>query len=140
MKADLYQHRVQYYETDRMDCVHHSNYIRWFEEARTHLMEAWGFPYPRMESLGIVSPVLEARAVYRSMTRFGDVVEIETRIEKYTGVKIVFSYVVRDEKTGEVRCTGETHHCFLGEQGRPVMLRKACPEYHERILTTLGEK
>ena len=25
---------VQYYETDQMAIVHHSNYIRWFEEAR----------------------------------------------------------------------------------------------------------
>ena len=28
-----YVHRVQYYETDQMGCVHHSNYIRWFEES-----------------------------------------------------------------------------------------------------------
>ena len=24
-------HKVQYYETDQMGVVHHSNYIRWFE-------------------------------------------------------------------------------------------------------------
>ena len=29
-----YIHKVQYYETDKMAIVHHSNYIRWFEEAR----------------------------------------------------------------------------------------------------------
>ena len=29
-----YEHIVQYYETDQMKVVHHSNYIRWFEEAR----------------------------------------------------------------------------------------------------------
>ena len=27
-----YCHTVQYYETDQMAIVHHSNYIRWFEE------------------------------------------------------------------------------------------------------------
>ena len=26
-----YDHKVQYYETDGMGIVHHSNYIRWFE-------------------------------------------------------------------------------------------------------------
>ena len=37
-----YQHKVQYYETDQMGIVHHSNYIRWFEEARTDYMgTAW---------------------------------------------------------------------------------------------------
>ena len=24
-----YEHHAQYYETDQMGCVHHSNYIRW---------------------------------------------------------------------------------------------------------------
>ena len=28
-----YVRKVQYYETDRMGIVHHSNYIRWMEEA-----------------------------------------------------------------------------------------------------------
>ena len=29
-----YEHKVQYYETDKMGIVHHSNYIRWMEESR----------------------------------------------------------------------------------------------------------
>lgn len=49
-----YQHKVQYYETDQMKVVHHSNYIRWFEEARIDYMEQLGMPYGiwrRMELL-----------------------------------------------------------------------------------------
>ena len=49
MEPVLYEHKVQYYETDKMDCVHHSNYIRWFEEARTYLMDQGGFGYAQME-------------------------------------------------------------------------------------------
>ena len=51
-----YQHTVQYYETDKMGIVHHSNYIRWMEEARVaylaqlgwniEMLELWG-PFPR---------------------------------------------------------------------------------------------
>lgn len=36
---NLYQHKVQYYETDKMGIVHHSNYIRWMEEVRKPIME-----------------------------------------------------------------------------------------------------
>ena len=32
-----YKHLVQYYETDQMGIVHHSNYIRWFEEAKPNM-------------------------------------------------------------------------------------------------------
>lgn len=67
MEAVFYEHVVQYYETDRMGCVHHSNYIRWFEEARTWLMAEGGFGYDRMEALGVMSPVLKAEAEYRTM-------------------------------------------------------------------------
>ena len=51
-------HKVQYYETDQMGVVHHSNYIRWFEEARAEWMEAVGLPYAQLEAEGIASPVL----------------------------------------------------------------------------------
>ena len=37
MEETVYMHEVQYYETDAMQIVHHSNYIRWFEEARHDL-------------------------------------------------------------------------------------------------------
>ena len=46
------EHKVQYYETDGMGIVHHSNYIRWFEEARVDLLEQLGFGYDRIEEAG----------------------------------------------------------------------------------------
>lgn len=138
MEPVIYEHKVQYYETDKMNCVHHSNYIRWFEEARTYLMEVHGFGYDKMEALGVMSPVLHAEAEYRTMTRFGETVRIETSVEGYTGVKIWFSYVVRDGETGTVRCTGKTQHCFLNEEGRPIALRRAHPGFDRKIRDVLG--
>lgn len=138
MDSMMYMHKVQYYETDKMNCVHHSNYIRWFEEARTALMEEGGFGYDRMEALGVMSPVLKVQAEYRSMTRFGETVEIQTQVESYTGTRIAFRYEVRDRETGTLRCQGRTEHCFVGESGRPVSLKKACPQYHRQILEALG--
>ena len=86
-----------------------------------------------MESLGVVSPVLRAEAEYRSMARFGETVAIETRVERYTGTRIAFSYLVRDKATGALRCQGATQHCFLGPSGRPVSLKKACPAFHRAV-------
>ena len=134
-----YIHHAQYYETDQMGCVHHSNYIRWMEEARIHMMEQMGCGYKTMEADGIMSPVLEVEATYRSMAKYGETVVIETRMEQYTGTRVEFSYTVRDQETGEVRCQGKTRHCFLGPQGRPVSLRKACPAYHQKIAAFLEE-
>ena len=44
-----YEHKTQYYETDQMGIIHHSNYIRWFEEARIDFMDHCGFSYAQME-------------------------------------------------------------------------------------------
>ncbi len=134
-----YQRPVYYYETDRMDCVHHSNYIRWFEEARIHYMKEMGFSYEGLEEQGIVSPVLHAEADYKTMARFGETVCIEVGAAFYTGTRIGFSYVVRDRETGTVRCIGKTAHCFINAAGRPVALQKACPAYDRSVRRALEE-
>ena len=41
--------RVQYYETDKMGIVHHSNYVRYLETARTELFRDKGYAYDDME-------------------------------------------------------------------------------------------
>ena len=117
-----YRHKVQYYETDQMGIVHHSNYIRWFEEM--------GMGYDRMEALGIGSPVLGVEADYLRMVHFGDIVSIQTRMKEYNGIKLTLEYEVTDEKTGMVHCRGLTKHCFLNEKGRPVSLKKDYPDIH----------
>ncbi|MDD3238802.1 MAG: acyl-CoA thioesterase [Lachnospira sp.] len=124
----IYEHKVQYYETDQMAIVHHSNYIRWFEEARTDILEQIGFGYEKMEEVGIISPVLAVNAEYKSMTHYADIVCIETRLSNYNGVKMTVSYIVKDKKTGEVRCTGESRHCFLNKEGRPLSLKRSYPD------------
>ena len=42
-----YVHQAQYYETDQMGIIHHSNYIRWMEEARIAYMDEMDFPYKK---------------------------------------------------------------------------------------------
>ena len=53
----MYTHLVQYYETDKMGVTHHSNYIRWMEEARISFLEESGWSFSRLEAEGLVSPV-----------------------------------------------------------------------------------
>lgn len=127
-----YSHEVKYYETDQMGCVHHSNYIRWFEESRLDFLKKIGLDYDKMEAAGIMSPVLTVQAEYHSMTRFGETVHIAVAMPKYNGIKFAVRYEVTDAATGELRCKGETTHCFLSsENGKPVFLKKENPEWHE---------
>lgn len=133
------EHKVQYYETDQMKVVHHSNYIRWFEECRIEMMEQGGLGYEKMEEEGIICPVMSVSCHYEAMTKFGEVVQIIPTVEKFNGIRLVISYEVREKETGELRCTGESSHCFLNGKGRPVNLRKTSPGFYA-MFCDLAEK
>ena len=124
MKLVPYQHKVQYYETDKMGIVHHSNYIRWFEEARVDFLDQVGMPYESVEATGVISPVVSVECKYHGMTHFGDTVTIVPRITKFNGIRLVIAYEVRDIETGELRCSGTSSHCYVDEAGHPVNLKK----------------
>ncbi|MBR5508826.1 MAG: acyl-CoA thioesterase [Lachnospiraceae bacterium] len=135
-----YIHQAQYYETDQMGIIHHSNYIRWMEEARIAYMDEMAFPYKAVEEAGIISPVLSVQCDYKSMTHFGDRVAIEVKLTSYNGLKYTISYVMRDEKTGEVRAEGTSGHCYLNKDGRPVSVKKVLPDLHEKMMAMLEDK
>lgn len=133
MNFKPYQHQTQYYETDQMKIIHHSNYIRWFEEARIDFMDQMGLSYAEMEKRGIIVPVLSIAADYKSMVTFGQTVLIDVKVDTYNGVKMGLSYTVVDLETNELRTTGSSLHCFLNEEGRPLSLRRVAPEIHEKF-------
>ncbi len=82
-----YERKVQYYETDKMGIVHHSNYIRWFEEARTDYMLQNGIDYNAVEKeLGIMMPVLAVDCKYIQGAKYNESVKIETEISFVIGV------------------------------------------------------
>lgn len=126
-----YTHQVHYYETDQMKIVHHSNYIRWFEEARVDFLDQIGLSYFKMEEMGILSPVLGIECKYASMVRFGDTVNIKCKLETFTGLKFSVAYQIEDAKDGTIRATGKSHHCFMNNDGKPIHLKRDYKEVYE---------
>lgn len=133
MEPSITLHKVQYYETDQMRIVHHSNYIRWFEEARTDWMDKIGFSYARMEEEGVMVPVLSVDCQYKTMCMYGEIVEIEAKIHSFTGVRLQFSYEVRNAETKEIKATGTSGHAFLNQEYRPISVKRTHPEIYRLI-------
>lgn len=128
-----YTHQVQYYETDGMAVVHHSNFIRWFEEARVDFMAQLDYPYDRMEREGLWSPVIAVQCGYKSAVRFGETVAIALTVAGLSHAKLTVGYTVTDAQTGALRAAGETRHCFVGADGRPVSLKKNNPDFYAQL-------
>lgn len=134
-----YIHKVHYYETDKMGVTHHSNYIRWMEEARVDFLDKIGFSYDKLEKDGIISPVIGIECDYKISTRFDDIVSIEVKVEDFNSVKLVIKYTMRDIKTNEIITVGKTKHCFLNSENKPIILKKVFPELDKK-LRELAEK
>ena len=139
VKLRPYEHHAKYYETDQMGIIHHSNYVKWMEEARMDLMDQMGLSYKQMEEMEIISPVLSISVNYHSMVHFDDTVVIQTKLVKYNGIKMEVEYVMTDKETGELRTTGSSSHCFLNRAGKPISLKRMYPELDTKFFEMKGD-
>ena len=135
-----FKKRVVYHETDKMGIVHHSNYIRFMEEARTEYMRAKNVSYVDIEAQGILIPVVDVSCKYKVSATFDDVLEIFTRLSFFNGIKMCFEYYMYFEGTDTLAAVGTSTHCFIREETRkPVSLKKTMPEVYEKVLTYVGK-
>lgn len=125
-----YQHEVKYYECDRMGITHHSNYVRFMEEARVDYLDQLGMGFDKIEADNVFSPVVSIQCDYKSPTTFKDIIDIEVYISKVTEMKFEFTYEMR--VGGKLVCNGKSLHCFT-ENGRPVAISKRLPELYKKI-------
>ena len=137
LKLPAYLHKVQYYETDGMQIVHHSNYIRYFEEARMDFLEKIGISFIEIEKMGFAVPVTSVTADYKGMTRYGETIAICVRFESFSGVRFSFTYQVYDAVSKDLRATGKTEHCYLKDD-KPVHMKRIWPEGYHSMMEQLG--
>ena len=130
-----YIHKVNYYETDKMAITHHSNYIRFMEEARVDFLEQLGWPFDRLEKEGIVSPVMGLECRYLKTTTFADSISILVKVSRLSSCKMSFSYEFKCNDA--VVFTAESSHCFLGTDGRPVMLDRKYPDFFRELKASM---
>lgn len=128
-----YIHKVQYYETDKMGITHHSNYIRWMEEARVDFLEQIGWSFTKLEEVGIVSPVVGVNCTFKTPSTFSEEIEIEVTIKEFKGVKLFINYLMKNSE-GKVVAEGDSVHCFLTQEGTPVRLAKEYPDFYQALM------
>lgn len=129
-----YERRINYYETDRMGIVHHSNYIRFLEEARCQMLDEAKMPYSSFEENGIMIPVLGVTCNFKHHVTFDDIILIKPYVKEFNGVRLTMGYTVTDKNTGNLVLTAETKHCFTDNSLKPVRLQNHIPEFYQKFL------
>ena len=128
---------INYYETDRMGVVHHSNYIRFLEEARCSWLRSMDMPFEILEEQGITIPVLGVNVEYKHHVTFADTIVIELHVKEYNGVRLSVEYIVTEKKTGQTVLVGQTKHCFTNKALKPINLKKYNKEFSDKFASDL---
>jgi acyl-CoA thioester hydrolase len=114
--------RVRYGECDQMGFVHHSVYALYFEEARTEILRQIGLIYREMEEEGIIMPVRSMVLNFKKAAKYDDLLEINIKVAKYTGIRVLFEYEVYNQN-GTFLCDGNTELFFVAKNTmKPMML------------------
>ena len=132
--AFTFERKINYYETDRMGVVHHSNYIRFLEEARCQMLEKNNMPYSTFEKQGVMIPVLGVNCNYKLHVTFDDIIQIKPFVKDFNGVRLTMGYQIIDKKTGNLVLTGETKHCFTDTSIKHIRLQKQIPDFYDKFM------
>ncbi|MCF3111575.1 acyl-CoA thioesterase [Niabella sp. CC-SYL272] len=119
------QLRVRYADTDKMGVVYHSNYINYFEVARTESIRNLGITYAQMEAAGIIMPVIEVHCKYIRPATYDDLITVTANLyELPEGHRITFHQEAYNEEK-ELLAKG---HVVLYFMEARTMKRAAMPD------------
>ena len=109
-------HRVGFFETDGMGIVHHSNYLRFCENARVVWLETHDKSYTEWIEMGLHFAVTRVELDYKEPARFDDLLQVTTWLEWVRGASLAMAYqIVRDDR---LLLTGRTEHASINDEGR----------------------
>lgn len=134
----VFKRKVNYYETDKMQVVHHSNYIRYLEECRMDFLKQMNLDYYKIEEMGIMIPVLSVSCDYQNPARYGETICIVPKLEKFHGVKFEMSYRIYSEDFKVLHNEAKSSHCFVDFNFKPVRLKRDYPEVYEAMEVLVG--
>lgn len=127
--------RVRYAETDQMGIAHHSNYLIWYELARTDFMRDLGVGYRELEEGGLLLPVVDVKLRYRAVARYDDLLRVRCWVREVATRRVIFGYAVDRIADGQLLATAQTSLMALGSQHE----RTTIPEFVRAALVVVPD-
>ncbi len=113
--------RVRYADTDQMKFVYYGKFFEYFEQGRSDLLRDIGLPYPRIEEMGLILPVVEAHAKYKKPAKYDDLLHVVTYFKEMPVARVRIEYEVYRDGETDVLAEGYTIHTFVNAaSGKPT--------------------
>lgn len=116
----ILEFRVEYFETDGQQRVHHGNYLNYFERGRVEMLRAAGISYKALEATGLMLVVTEMNVKYMAAAEFDDLLRLTTRVVSAKGVRVRFEYTIH--RGDELIVTAESTIACIDRSGKPRRL------------------
>ncbi|KAF0813786.1 putative esterase [Andreprevotia sp. IGB-42] len=98
---------IPFHDLDPMDICWHGNYVRYFEYARTALLQQLGYDYPQMRDSGYAWPVIELHIRYAQPLRYQQRIQITAAIVEWEN-RLKIRYEIRDADSRKRLTHGHT--------------------------------
>ena len=122
--------RIYYEDTDCGGVVYYANYLKYFERARTHYLEERGLSVQGLIEQGTQFLVVHAELNYRSPGRYGETLNIETKLAEIGQASLTFAHVIRERTSQKIVVEGSAKLVAVDDQLKVKRL-------DETILTAL---
>lgn len=112
---------VYYEDTDLAGIVYYANYLKFIERARSEWVQALGIDQMRLKAeYGVVFAVRRIEADYLQAAKFGDRLQVRTRVLELTGARVRLEQKV--ERDTETLFTANVTLIALTEGGKATRM------------------
>lgn len=111
------QSKIRFSEVDSMAVVWHGNYLKFLEDGREDFGNKFGLGYYDVYDQGFMTPIVKIEINYVKQTKYGDILDIETKFVNSDAAKIIFDYVIKRKSDGAVVLKARSIQVFLNKNG-----------------------
>ena len=110
---------VPFYDLDPIEVCWHGNYPRYFELARTALLQRIDYDYPKMRASGYVWPIIEMFIRYAQPLTYQQHLHLDARLVEWEN-RLKIAYEIRDALTQKRLTYGHTVQVAVDIQTREM--------------------
>ena len=117
VKSFIYKTKIYYEDTDAGGIVYYSNYLKYFERARTEWIYSLGFNHNKLSALDTLIVVRSCYIDYEKSVKFEEKIEVVSELSKLSPVRI---NLIQFVKVGnETRVKAKVELAVIDQAGKP---------------------
>jgi len=113
--------KIYYHHTDCGGVVYYARYLEFLEEARTEFFTAKGIDLKKLSEQGRFFVVARQEVDYKSPAHYGDILEINTRLNAVKGVQVDLSHQIKNESAVTI-IEARTVLAFVDKEFKPCRI------------------